>query len=994
VSDRRRIFLSAVTSELGEYRRAASDVLVRDGCEPIVQERFPTEHQAITELLKSLIGRCDAVICLVGFRFGYAPLTAAPGAARRSFTQLEYDMARELDKPTYVFLFTPEVVGNSDEGEEGRLQDAHRRALKATDRFYYEFANITELRRLVAGIPSPNPVEARQQLFPLRARTERLVGRDTAIERLEETWYDPSARVLSLVGWGGLGKTSLLAAWLTRLPSRAWLGAERVFVWSFQGHGDSETVGASDAFFERALRFFSDGAIDAAALPAGTRAHRLAALVGERRTLLILDGVDALLHPPGARGGELRDGELRLLLEMLATESRGLCIAATRYTLEDLRGWHAAGVVEWQLERLDANAAGELLRDIGVVGSDEDLRAAADELDAHPLALNLLGRYLVAVHQGDVRRRDRVQLSAADARLPGGQAAQVMRAYESWLERGDGANRLQLAVLRLLGLFDRPADEECLEALRREPPIPGLTDALTGASSDDWQLALSNLEQAHLLQRVTYHVKAVSGFDLAEADRARAGGELGAPRETRPPRTVGVLDAHALVREYFAERLRTENPIAFRAGHERLYLHLARSVPYWPEGLEGLAPLYQAVRHGSLGGHLTEACAAVYKDRIQRLGVEGGYSVGVLGATQSDLDAVLCFFVDPWTKPHPDLPEAGQAWVTRDAAVNLEHAGRLGEALEPARVAAQLSLAAGHWATAVSRANDVSRIELTLGLVEIAIASGQHAVELADNKGHPFWRCVNRCTLASALAAKGNFDEARAVFSAALELQRRYARSEPTSLQGFQYAAFLSAGLECAALVAYASRSEDGTESPGVRADASQLELFDEVFREVEQRAALIRDMGVRERRPADQMLGTLLYARLLLYGAVLADGPSREQFERAREQIDALCDHPPKASTQEGLVHGLLCRAWVRHCLDDHLGSRSDLEAASGIARRGPMELVATDVELYRACLFHDRSALDRARERAERFRYGRRQNELEQALRASTRWAVATVP
>ena len=49
-----------------------------------------------------------------------------------------------------------------------------------------------------------------------------------------------------------------------------------------------------------------------------------------------------------------------------------------------------------------------------------------------------------------------------------------MQSYQSWFGEGP-----ELAVLRLLGLFDRPADERALGALLKSPVIPGLSDSLT-----------------------------------------------------------------------------------------------------------------------------------------------------------------------------------------------------------------------------------------------------------------------------------------------------------------------------------------------------------------------------------------------------------------------------------------------------------------------------------------------------------------------------------
>ena len=52
----------------------------------------------------------------------------------------------------------------------------------------------------------------------------------------------------------------------------------------------------------------------------------------------------------------------------------------------------------------------------------------------------------------------------------------VMESYQTWFGEGP-----ELSVLRMLDLFDRPADEKALGALLKSPIIPGLTESLT-----DW----------------------------------------------------------------------------------------------------------------------------------------------------------------------------------------------------------------------------------------------------------------------------------------------------------------------------------------------------------------------------------------------------------------------------------------------------------------------------------------------------------------------------
>jgi hypothetical protein len=52
-------------------------------------------------------------------------------------------------------------------------------------------------------------------------------------------------------------------------------------------------------------------------------------------------------------------------------------------------------------------------------------------------------------------------------------ARRVMESYEKeWLAEEPAL----LAIMHMVGLFDRPASEDCVRALRKKPPITGLTD--------------------------------------------------------------------------------------------------------------------------------------------------------------------------------------------------------------------------------------------------------------------------------------------------------------------------------------------------------------------------------------------------------------------------------------------------------------------------------------------------------------------------------------
>ena len=74
-----------------------------------------------------------------------------------------------------------------------------------------------------------------------------------------------------------------------------------------------------------------------------------------------------------------------------------------------------------------------------------------------------------------------MKFEEADKEHQGRSAFKVMIAYERWLQSAGPERQRELAILRLTGLFDRPMSRDCLQALRAEPAIPGLTERAGGA---------------------------------------------------------------------------------------------------------------------------------------------------------------------------------------------------------------------------------------------------------------------------------------------------------------------------------------------------------------------------------------------------------------------------------------------------------------------------------------------------------------------------------
>src|ERR1700692_1278089 len=85
-----RVFISATSKDLGTVRELVKQALLTMGCLPVEQNNFPPDYRSIREMIKYKIGGCEAVIHIVGLRFGVEPdpATLPEGASRRSYTQL------------------------------------------------------------------------------------------------------------------------------------------------------------------------------------------------------------------------------------------------------------------------------------------------------------------------------------------------------------------------------------------------------------------------------------------------------------------------------------------------------------------------------------------------------------------------------------------------------------------------------------------------------------------------------------------------------------------------------------------------------------------------------------------------------------------------------------------------------------------------------------------------------------------------------------------
>jgi predicted ATPase len=433
-----------------------------------------------------------------------------------------------------------------------------------------------------------------------------LFGREEDIDFLDRAWANKDANIVTIVAWAGVGKSTLINHWLRRMAGEGYRSAELVFGWSFYRQGTSGGTSSADEFLDAALAWFGDP--DPRLGTAWEKGERLAKLVAHSRTLIVLDGLEPLQNPPGPQEGRLREASLQALMRELAAFNKGLCVITTRTPIADIADYERSSALRRDLDQLSSDAGAKLLRALGVKGDEAEMRTASDEFTGHCLALTLLGSYLTDAYSGDIRRRKEVSEHLAHDVRQGVHARKVMESYQTWFGEGP-----ELLVLRMLGLFDRPADEKAIEVLLKPPVIPGLTESLTDLSPTEWRTILAKLRRARL----------VAGED---------------------PHNPGHLDTHPLVREYFGDQLRSQQADAWKECNGRLYHYYRTLAPQLPESFREMEPLFLAVICGCNAGLFREALNEVYMPRIQR--GDAHFAANVLGAIGPLLSVLVHFFED------------------------------------------------------------------------------------------------------------------------------------------------------------------------------------------------------------------------------------------------------------------------------------------------------------------------------------------------------------
>ncbi|MCA8989603.1 MAG: DUF4062 domain-containing protein, partial [Planctomycetaceae bacterium] len=404
-----KVFVSATSSDLRDARKLANRVLLTHDIQPVDQEHFAADERSLSDYLEASVGRSDAVVCLVGNVFG-----AAPGdEPDRSYTQLEYDFARLHNKPVFVFMtsesFSAPGINQTDESRlrqlehRTRLLDQHKCEI-FDDLHQLELALLHALPRLRSQC-GDRPFLYRKPPVP----PDVFIGRAEECGQLKNALNRNHPSAIAVVGIAGQGKTTLVQQVLReRLEqtheSGFWCTAH-------------ETEFTFDAFLDEVLQYLTDGQFDKLKMKEmRTRTTELLKHLQQKPSIIVLDSFEQWLKKPvqSTEREALKESRRATFQELDEFVSGASGLNSGSHLLLITRVVPAAldhvelstipvrNVAERNIgmEGLTPAASVELMRNLGVQGTEDELLQLAKTFAFHPLAIRVVAGYVFEEYGG------------------------------------------------------------------------------------------------------------------------------------------------------------------------------------------------------------------------------------------------------------------------------------------------------------------------------------------------------------------------------------------------------------------------------------------------------------------------------------------------------------------------------------------------------------------------------------------------------------------
>jgi tetratricopeptide (TPR) repeat protein len=735
-----RIFLCSTYVDLIEHRRVVHDRLERIEQHAVDMSQFSAGGDAAT-VSTNEVATADYVVLIVAWRYGSIP-TVPPGETR-SITHQEYEEARRLGKPIFVFLADPATELNerlfpsATRDREHTAQLHAFRALLANPNFHTPDYFTTpedlggKVSTRIAGYllnlqPAvPSIIAARSGL----PRAAGLVGRDHELDTLAAalTAANAPVGVFAIEGIAGVGKTALAAEAVARLAEHHAADFPGGFAWI-----SCEDLAGPDGLAELWRRVAEELQLRQIAEEADPEERRVAltaALAARPRTLIALDNVEPAL-PADA------------LLDALAVPDHVALLLTARDAIPDTRltPLFLTPLAETPAAKLFARILAQNSQNTRPTAEERpEIDAIVEELGGLPLAIELTAAY--AGVQGfslhDIRAQHRRDGFNAAAFRGNPRKAIVARFDRSWDVLTPAQQRLFAGLALISGpSFPRAAANALAQAALDVSDQPDQPNQPPTSSAD------ANPEAA---------VAALVTLRLVEPLASATG-----PR----------LRLHPLLREYAAARLgQLPAPTTDRLGDT--------IVAYWLEyaedhpGYDGMNAL-EAENFGLMGA-LAWAHDHARHRNVLALAHALGTAWDVRGHRSEEVQ--MYTWADEAAHQANDLKE--QQWAIHQLSVTYSQLGRIAEARDGFVRALALAQQLGDPSAERAEVHSLAVLDAQAGLVAEARAGYEQSLTIVRRLGDSAAEQQEPHNLAALDARTGKVEQARAGFEQALALAQQ-----------------------------------------------------------------------------------------------------------------------------------------------------------------------------------------------------------------------------
>lgn len=611
---------------------------------------------------------------------------------------------------------------------------------------------------IIRKIERENSVETNKNfkkiyLSKLPVTTNKFFGRKKELTQLKSNLLQEKINVISVIAWGGMGKSALINEFLNELSIEEFSGYDYVFGWSFYNQGISEKrQTSSDEFFNRLMDYLGLGHFSSKSN--WEKTSILIEQVSKKNILIVLDGLEPLQFPSGELLGKIRDKNLSTFINELSRYNKGKILISSRLSVLDIKSSIGKTVFEIKLDNLTKDSGVELLTHLGVRGAKNEIEESINELKGHPLSLILLGNYLRVVFKGQIDNRKNMK-SLYNERLTGETAQKIISTYKSWLE-----GKPEINLLNILGLFDRPINYKLFELFIKSSPIDFVSDQIQNLSRDEIYYLFNYLKELNLIT-IKEHEKDIE------------------------------VDCHPIIREYFQNDIKKNQHDHWKKAHELLFdFYTNRPNKEFPDTFEELEPLFLSIYHGCQAKMYKEAFN-VYWERIKRK--HQHYSTANLGLFGLDLSMLSNFFEEKWSTPIDELHGTIKAYVFYWSGFSLTAIGFLKDSIAPLENALSSRISLKQWKSASSIADNIAETYIPLGELMEAKKFADLSLVYA-RKGKDEYLAENKlCSVGNILHLMGKNEEAEGYFKEAEKLvHKRKAKHKYLHLyNSYQYCCFL-----------------------------------------------------------------------------------------------------------------------------------------------------------------------------------------------------------